>query len=158
MKKLSFYGEKNLRDNIVKIKTRKFGEIDIEKGKIIRMPAGLPGFPGRNRYVILDRKETRPFYWYQSVDDPDLAIVIMSPYLFKPEYYIDLAPAFKEMSWNAEKPENLLIYVVVNASDGGREKITANLIGPLVVNSRKREAIQMIISDSPYSHKHPIFS
>lgn len=158
LRKRSAYGEKDLRDNILRIKTRKFGEIDIEEGKIIRMPAGVPGFPGRNRYVILDRKETRPFYWYQCVDDPDLALVIISPYLFKPEYSIDLAPAFKEMSWKAEKPESLLIYVVVNASDGGQGKITANLIGPLIINNPKREAIQMIISDSSYSHKHPIFS
>jgi flagellar assembly factor FliW len=140
----------------LKIETSQFGTIQIPEEKIITMPAGIPGFPGRRHFIILEREETRPFCWYQCVDDPDLALVIMNPHLFKPDYSVDLKPAVMEMSWKAEEEDSLKLYVVVNASDGVPEKITANLIGPLVINARRHEAIQMVIHDSSYSHRYPI--
>ena len=140
----------------MKIETSQFGTIQIPEEKIITMPAGMPGFPGRRRFIILEREETRPFCWYQCVDDPGLALVIMNPYLFKPDYSVDLKPALKEMSWEDDGEDSLKLYVVVNASEGVPEKITANLIGPLVINSRRHEAVQMVIHDCPYSHRYPI--
>jgi flagellar assembly factor FliW len=140
----------------LKIETSQFGTIQIAEDKIITMPASMPGFPGRRRFIILEREEARPFYWYQCLDDPDLALVIMNPYLFKPDYLVDLKPALREMSWEADGEDSLKLYVVVNASEGVPEKVTANLIGPLVINTRKREAVQIVIHDSCYSHRYPI--
>jgi len=142
----------------LKIETSQFGTIQIPADKIITMPAGMPGFPGRRRFIILEREETRPFCWYQCVDDPDLALVIMNPYLFKPDYSVDLNPALKEMSWEGDGRDSLKLYVVVNASEGVPEKTTANLVGPLVINTQKREAVQIVIYDSPYSHRYPILA
>lgn len=144
----------------MKIETTQFGKIQIEEKKIITMPAGIPGFPGRKRFIILERKETQPFYWYQCVDDPALAFVIINPYLFKPDYSVDLTPTIKEMSWEADREENLKLYVVVNTStsNGAPDKITANLIGPLLINTQSCEAVQIFIHNNSYSHKYPIFS
>ncbi len=140
----------------MKIKTRKFGEIDIDKEKIISMPAGLPGFPGKNRFTLIERKEARPFCWYQCVDDPDLALIIISPYIIKPDYSIDLKPIFNSTSWNFDEKNGLAIFVVVNASGGTFSNITANLIGPIIINTKILEAFQLVLYDSPYSHQHPI--
>jgi len=144
----------------LKIETTQFGKIQIEEEKIITMPFGMPGFPGKKRFIILERKETQPFYWYQCADDPALAFVIINPYLFKPDYSVDLKPTLKEMSWEAEGKESLKLYVVVNTStsDGVADKITANLIGPLLINTQRCEAVQMFIHNNSYSHKYPIFS
>jgi len=141
----------------LKLETRDFGPVEIDQQKTIMMPSGMPGFPGMQRFVILEREESRPFLWYQCVDDPGLAFVIINPLLFKPDYSLDLTPAMKDMSWEESQEENLAIYAIVNASEGVPEKITANLIGPLVINTGKNEAVQMVISGSPYSHKQPIF-
>ncbi len=140
----------------MKIKTRKFGDIDVADGKIIQMPFGLPGFPGRNRFVLLEREETRPFCWYQCVDDPDLVLAIMNPLLFKPDYKVNLHVALKEMAWHNDSMESMAVYVVVTINEGGLHRITANLIGPIIINTVKLEAVQLIIYDSPYSHQYPI--
>ena len=142
---------------VLKMETTKFGTIQIEEEKIITMPAGMPGFPGRKRFIILDREESRPFYWYQCVDDPALAFVIINPYLFKPDYSVDLKPTLKKMSWEADGEESSELYVVVNASNGAPDKITANLMSPLLINIRRCEAVQMVIHNNLYSHKHSIF-
>ena len=141
----------------MRIKTRRFGEIEIDEKKIISMPVrGMLGFPEQRQFVLLEQEETRPFCWYQSVDGPDLAMVVINPYLFKPDYDIDLSPAIQEMAWEETSKENFAIYVVVNFSDDEPPVITANLIGPIVINTKKRESIQMVISDSQYSHQERI--
>jgi flagellar assembly factor FliW len=121
------------------------------------MPFGMLGFPDAKRFVMLQHKENSPFFWYQSVDDPTLAFVIMNPFLFKPDYSIDLDNWVTEMAWNEEgRQDNLELYVVVNIPKGAPDKMTANLIGPILINNTIHQAVQMIISDSPYNHKFPL--
>jgi len=136
----------------LKINTTRFGSITIDEKKIIGMPLGMLGFPDRKRFAILQHKKNSPFYWYQSVDDPSLAFVIISPFRFMPEYEVDMEEVLKEMSWNKEGT-NLEIYVVVNIPKGLPDKMTANLIGPILINNETLQAVQMVIPNSPYSHK-----
>lgn len=121
------------------------------------MPFGMLGFLDKKRFVMLQHKENSPFFWYQAVDDPTLAFVITSPFLFKPDYKVDVDDVLKEMSWNGDMEENNLeLYVVVNIPKGSPEKMTANLIGPILINNKVRRAVQMVISNSPYTHKFPL--
>ena len=118
------------------------------------MPFGMLGFPEEKRYVILQHREDSPFFWYQSVDDPTLAFVITSPFLFKPGYSVPLEDTVEQMSWIEDKDKGKLeLYVVVNIPKSSPDDMTANLIGPILINNRTRQAVQMVITDSPYSHK-----
>jgi flagellar assembly factor FliW len=141
----------------LKIETTRFGIITIEKDKIIEMPDGMAGFPSQKQFVLFQHKDNSPFLWYQSIEDPVLAFVITNPYLFMPEYKIKIKSVIPDSSWKKDSDDDCLeIYVVVNIPNGAPEKMTANLIGPLLINNRKRQAVQVIISDSPYSHKFPL--
>ena len=141
----------------MKIETTRFGTISIKKEKIINMPFGMLGFPDNKQFIILQHRENPPFFWYQSVDDPALAFVITSPFLFKPDYDVDLDDTLKEMSWNGEEKNNHLeLYIVVNIPKGSPQKMTGNLIGPILINGKVRQAVQVIISNSPYNHKFPL--
>lgn len=138
----------------MKIKTTRFGTITIKKEKIINMPFGILGFPDKKQFVILQHKENSPFFWYQSVDDPTLAFVITSPFLFNPDFEVDVEDTVKEMSWNGNREgDHFELYVVVNIPKGSPEKMTVNLIGPILINNKTCQAVQMVISNSPYSHK-----
>ena len=73
------------------------------------------------------------------------------------DYKLDLDDILEEMSWNEEKDNNHLeLYVVINIPRGSPSKMTANLIGPILINNRIRKAVQMVIPNSPYSHKFPL--
>lgn len=138
----------------MKIDTTRFGPITIGEEKIITMPFGMLGFPEEKRYVIFRHREDSPFFWYQSVDDPALAFVIASPFLFKPDYSVPLEDTVEQMSWIEDRDEGMLeVYVVVNIPKGSPDKMTANLIGPILINNRTHQAVQMVIMDRPYSHK-----
>ena len=141
----------------MKIETTRFGTISTDEDKIIDMPFGMLGFPDKKRFVIFQHKEDSPFFWYQSVDDPELAFVITSPFLFEPGYNVDVEDILKEMSWNGDREKNILeLYVVVNIPKGSPDKMTANFIGPILLNNKARQAVQMVISNSPYTHKFPL--
>jgi len=142
----------------MEIKTRQFGPMEIEDNQIVTMPGGMPGFHTMKRFVIVEREEIWPFSCFQSLDDPELSFYIMNPALFMPDYRLDMPQAILEAGWEGDSSEDVKIYVIVNTSAGVPEKITANLIGPLVVNFRRHEADQMVLHNSSYSHQHLIFS
>ena len=141
----------------LKVDTTRFGPITVDEQKIITMPSGMLGFPDEKRYAIVQHKENSPFFWYQSVDDPALAFVITSPFFFVPDYSVSLDDAINQMSWDDEKiEEKIQLYVVVNIPNGSPNKMTANLIGPILINTDTFQALQMVVTDSPYSHRFPL--
>jgi flagellar assembly factor FliW len=142
----------------LKIKTTRFGTISIKEEKIIKMPFGMLGFPDKKKFIILQHQENSPFFWYQSIDDPGLAFVITNPFLFIPDYKIDLEATLTEMSWNGDgNNEYMDLFIVVNIPRGMPHKMTGNFIGPILVNSKVYQAVQMVLSDSPYTHRFPLF-
>ena len=142
----------------MQIKTTRFGTIDIEEEKIIKMPFGMLGFPDKKKFIILQHQENSPFFWYQSVDDPGLAFVITDPFLFIPDYKIDLEVTLKEMLWNGDgNDRDLNLFIVVNIPRGMAHKMTGNFIGPILVNEKVYQAVQIVLSNSPFTHKFPLF-
>ncbi|MBW2030274.1 MAG: flagellar assembly protein FliW [Deltaproteobacteria bacterium] len=143
----------------MKIETTRFGTVNIDEEKIIEMPMGMLGFPDSKRYFVMKHREGSPFLWFQSIDDPSLAFVITNPVLFSEDYRVDLEGVLEELSWNEDGVDSHLeLYVVVNVPRGAPEKMTANLIAPLLINNTKRQAFQIVIHPSPYSHKTPLIS
>ena len=141
----------------MKINTRKFGEVEVDEAKVINMSDGLPGFESYKRFILLEDAKYKPFCWFQSVEEPNLALVVMDPFIFKPDYRLDFKQVIEMKDWKDLDEKDLAIFVVVNVSASGKEKrITANLIGPLVVNPRTNEAVQAVFADAPYSHQHNI--
>lgn len=141
----------------MKIQTRKFGEVDIDQGAIMTMPEGLSGFPGCERFVLIKDPQSDPFLWFQSLEEPDLSLVVINPFLFKADYCIDLKTIVESKGWQSVEEKDLMIYVVVNMSGEEKSrKITANLMGPLVINPMKNEVVQVIISKPQYSHQYNI--
>jgi flagellar assembly factor FliW len=139
------------------VETTRFGMLRVEDERIIDMPQGMLGFPDRRRFLILQHKENSPFYWYQSVEDPALAFVIVNPFLFKPDYDVDISGTVKEMSWNGNGGESpFQLFVVVNIPEGAPQEMTANLMGPILINNTNNQAVQMVLSEGPYTHRHPI--
>jgi len=81
----------------------------------------------------------------------------MNPFLFKPDYQLDMAAFIESRGWKDIIPDELLVYVVVNVSEVNTvKKITANLMGPLIINPKKHEVVQVVISDTTYSHQHNV--
>jgi len=141
----------------VKLATSRFGIIDIEEEQVIFMPSGMVGFPEEKRFVLLRHEEGSPFFWFQSVDNDSLAFVLTDPLLFHPDYEIDVSPEDTEALELNRAADGIQTLVVVNIRiSNGVSQITANLLGPIVINVLRRLAKQVVLYGSPYSHCFPI--
>jgi flagellar assembly factor FliW len=140
----------------MKTSTSRFGSIEFRDDAIISFPTGVIGFPDSNRYVILDHDRDVPFKWLQSVNEPDVAFVVMDPVLFKPDYRVEVEEEdIPEL--DAHDESDLTMFVLLTIPSGDPAGITANLRGPVVVNHRRRIAKQIILDDD-LPTRYPIFS
>jgi flagellar assembly factor FliW len=138
-----------------KIKTTRFGEIEIDEINAIHFPDGLLGFPGKKNYVIMEHKPGSPFLWLQSTDIPDLAFVMINPFLLNVGYLENLSKEEETLLKN-ERDEEILVFSLVVIPEGRVEDATVNLMGPIIVEAKSRNAKQVILANSGYSHRHPL--
>ncbi|MBI2875574.1 MAG: flagellar assembly protein FliW [Candidatus Tectomicrobia bacterium] len=141
----------------MKIATTRFGEIEIDERDIIYMPEGLVGFGQHKQYIILehDTESPSPFKWLQSVDDPDLAFIIVDPYLFKSDYRIEISP-HEVAILQARDPEALICAVVVSIHRELPHPITANLQAPILINPENRWGRQCILTRGGYPVRYDL--
>ena len=140
----------------MKLNTRNFGELDIDEEKIIAFPEGLPGFEEEKEFIIINNDdEENPFCWLQSVNNPDLAFVIVNPFLIFSDYSVDISETVQEKLKIKDEKDVAVYSIVVVPED--LKKMTANLLGPIVINIRERLGKQVILDDPRYTTKHYIF-
>ena len=60
--------------------TTRFGNLEVDDDRLIQLQDGLLGFPDLKRFVLMDYKDT-VLKWFQSVDDPDVAFIVVDPSL-----------------------------------------------------------------------------
>jgi len=139
----------------VRIDTKAYGLIDVDERQKLLFPGGLFGFEGHRDYVLLD-SEREPFYWLQSMHERDVAFILVSPFLFRPDYELNVANA-ELAEIGIVSPEKALIFSIVTVPKNGTA-ITANLQGPLVINRDDRIGKQTVLSDSRWRTRHDIMA
>lgn len=124
------------------VKSTRFGDFLIEAESIIELPSGLIGFPNHKRFVMIDHKP--PFSWLHSVDDPDLAFVVVDGFEFGDKY--NLKPPYGDSDIDLRQDDEYAILVIVTVRPDP-QFTTANLKAPLFVNVRTRKGVQIIFDD-----------
>ena len=131
----------------MKIQTSRFGMLDVPDKNLLIFPFGLVGFPACRRFVVLDAGDDSDYQWFQSVDEPTLAFVIMDVHLLQQDFRVDV-PDEGLAELDMTQTDTILIMVVVTIPPGNPDQATANLRAPLVVNLRTRKGKQMILHES----------
>jgi flagellar assembly factor FliW len=137
------------------VRTVNFGDLDVPEDKIISFKEGLPGFPGIHHFTLLELDEIEPFQYMQSMDNPPIAFLVINPFLVDQDYKFDLSPADME-DIGSHDTADVSVYAVATVPENP-EKATLNLMAPIMVNEVNRCGKQVILHDSGYSVKHPLF-
>ncbi len=138
----------------MKIKTTRFGEIDVKEEEFIVMKGAILGFEHLKRYVLLQHNTKTPLWWFQSVDDPAVAFVVINPLLVKPDYSPVFAAGDLELLDIKEEADMAALCIVTIRS--APFKVTANLRAPILINSRKRIAGQFVLEDPIYPIQYEV--
>jgi len=136
----------------MKIATFRFGELEIPEENIIEFPKGVIGFEQFKKYVLLEREDSDPFCWLQSLEDPNLAFVVINPTIFFKNYKIEIH--YKELEdIQVSSLDRIEIYAIVTIPDD-LARMSANLLGPLVINLDNNRAKQIVLVNGPYTIQH----
>ncbi|MCW5756867.1 MAG: flagellar assembly protein FliW [Phycisphaeraceae bacterium] len=136
----------------MQIKTTRFGVVEIADDKVMTFAQGLLGFPDHRRYCLLEPGEDACFFWLQSVDEPALAFVVTDPALFFKDYEVPIRPEQAE-ALAVENVNDAQVFVIVNKVGN---VLTANLQGPLLINTINLNGQQLVLADKRWSTRHTI--
>lgn len=125
------------------LQTTRFGQVAIRDTDQLHFPAGLIGLEAWKEWVMLADGRNRGLGWLQSVERADLALAVVSPRRYVPDYRVRVAQ--RELT-PLDVPEGATPQVVVVLS-GDREGLTVNLKAPIVVCVESRRGRQIVAKD-----------
>ena len=131
----------------VTVRSDLLGTIEVDPAAVFTFPRGLLGFPECRSFVLVP-SERDHVYWLQSADYPSLAFLVIDPFTFFEGYTVDLAAT--ELARAPISPDNVTILAIVTLPRAAGDRPTANLQGPLVLDSRRSEGFQVIVADGRY--------
>jgi flagellar assembly factor FliW len=143
-------------NNEVTFTNAKFGEVTVEGTSVLSFSEGLPGFERLKTFGIVQVDDEAPFLRLLSVDEQAVGFVVLNPMLIFPDYNPNFGSEDLD-GLQIEATEDLEMYCIVTLSQVPSE-VTANLKGPIAVNTRKMLARQMILVDDRYTTKHSLLA
>ena len=141
----------------ITVPTSRFGELSVSPEKIITMTSPFLGFPDSKRFIVKPHGEDSPFLWLQSLDDPKLAFVMIQAALLIPQYQPEI-PSLTRQELHASPEQSLDIMLILTIPRNNPEGMTANLLGPLAINSQDRLAKQILQDPTRYDACWPVFT
>lgn len=138
----------------MRVESTRFGTIEVSAEDVIRFEQGLLGFEGYHEYVLIQQDPSSPFSFLQSLDDPDLTFVVVDPLWLRPDYRVRVRE--EDLARLDLQPEDDVTVLAIVTVPKDPKAMTANLMAPLLINGRTRQAMQHVQSDGPYQIRHRI--
>jgi len=133
----------------------KLGEMDLSEKEIITFEEGIPGFDHLRKFAIVSVARTEPIKWLVSLEDKDVALPIIDPWIVRLDYHVDI-PEKDVQDLGIEKNEDVSVWCVVVIPKDKPDDATINLLAPIVVNMKNGKAKQIIMETDEYTIKHRI--
>ncbi len=128
----------------MKIHTSRFGTVEIQPDDILFFRAGILGFEECQHWVILADAANSSVAWMQSMQSPEIALPVVSPRRFVPNYQVLLDPLDMD-SLHLGSVDKAYVLAVVSRD---KDVLTLNLRAPLIINLDRRLGCQVITVDA----------
>ncbi|MBF0367970.1 MAG: flagellar assembly protein FliW [Magnetococcales bacterium] len=131
----------------------RFGTLEFNGDEVILLEEGLLGFPLSKRYLMFPYSDDSSFFWLQSVDEPEIAFIVINPF----EFFSNLEFSIGDddaIALELERSEDVEVFSLVTIPDGKPEEMRTNLAGPVVVNAANRRGRQILLKE--YSPRQPL--
>jgi flagellar assembly factor FliW len=134
----------------MKIQTTRFGELEVEKERIIAFPLGIPGFSEARKFFLVEHGNS--IWWLQAADDPDLAFIVTEPFSLFPDFAFKLNDDTEAML-QIDDPQSLVVMAILSIDPSGA---CVNLRAPIVINSARLLGAQVLTDDENHSFRTPL--
>ena len=92
--------------------------------------------------------------WMQSLEDSNLAFLIVDPFLICSDYELDVDDKTL-LKIGITSPKDVIVMSIVTIpKDGGA--VTANLQGPIIINRNNKQCMQAVLNSTQWTTKFDI--
>lgn len=136
--------------------TRQFGIVEYSEESVVEFPEGIPAFETDTRFVLIERQETAPLVFLQSLVHSELCFVTIPVEWLEPDYEL-FTPLeeLRDLGIGQATPNTDVLCLAIVTALAGRTP-TANLMAPVVIHRRTRRGRQVVQAGSRYSFEHPL--
>ena len=129
-----------------------------DESAVLTFSAGIPGFPELQKFTLekWTDDEDSPYMVLVAMDNPDIRFLVAAPEVFFPDYDVEISAADAQ-ALELKDPSEAAMLVFITVPEKPNEA-TANLLGPIVVNTRTKQAAQIVLEESKYTTKKPLVS
>ena len=139
------------------VTSTRFGTLDVPDDRVIDFGPGLLGFPEGQRYIVVEIEDDDDYFWIQSVELSEIAFLCIRPWDFFPEYELDVPDDIQEqIALHDPADSEVFLLLTTFHEDDELVDITANLLGPIVLNTSNLQARQVVLNNSEYSTREPL--
>ena len=75
------------------VQTGRFGRLEVAESDLITISGGILGFPEYTKFCLVDPGDDVLIIWLQSLENPEIAIPLLEPKIFKTDYTVRLSAA-----------------------------------------------------------------
>jgi len=144
------------KEDKIKIKTEKFGELEVDKNNVFEFVLPIIGFNDLKKYTIVDYKPESPFKWLQSMEDMELAFPVTLCSFFGIDYKFDI-PDEEAEKLKIENADDVFVCNIVNIPSSNPQGATINMLAPIVINLQNKKAMQIILKNTNFEVRHKLF-
>lgn len=138
------------------LQSSRFGSIEIPEALTVELPEGLMGMHHLTRFVLVEPTcQGSPFRFLLSLDDSEVGFAIADPTKLFANYEVDYTEEREVLDITSDEEAKLYVILTIGSNP---MRTTADLLAPILLNTRSRLARQLVLSDSRYSTKHPIIA
>lgn len=130
-----------MENNETKLIESRLGPREVRLDRVIRFPRGIVGFEALREFTLLEIRAGAPLLVLQSLESPNLGLLVADPFAFVPDYSLSISDAEQEML-QAQNADELAVLVTASIPPGEPEKTALNMLGPIVINHRTRLGLQ----------------
>ncbi len=140
--------------SLVRVDSELFGTLSVPGDMCVTFEAGLLGFGGVQRFVVLPAAQ-EGVYWLQGVDDGSLVFLVIDPFRHVPGYSLSLSDADRSVAVTTDETE-MAVLGIVTLPRGKKETCTVNLQAPLIIDFSTRRGGQLVLAECWYGTRHPV--
>ena len=144
----------------MRIQTKWFGEIEIDKDKVITFDRGIIGFDEFKQFTIVydaQKDAQSSTMWLQSLDEVSLALPVIKPELIFEKYDPIVEDELINSLGENIKDAELLVLVTLTVAQDIKE-MTCNLKAPIIINVDTMRGVQLIADNDDYMVRYPIYN
>ncbi len=133
------------------IKTRYFGNQEVDPRSILFFPEGFAGFEECHRFKLFHEQTDQPvIHFLQSLDEPGLAFSVVIPRHLGLGYDLPLSSKETSLLKTTNWEELLILVLLISQQEADGPRVRPSIEHPLLINPESRRGLQIHLRPGEY--------